>query len=296
LISREKLLQLYAAMVKSRMLAERTAKLAQGGKLPQDWEIGAGNEATLAGITADLRPEDTLSAPDHWMLGSLIDGFSLENVFGPFAAALNENGHSGARRNGKVPPSRNGSSSHAPVRPGLDFKAAVDAAKVHKAGNDGRIAIVYCRDSSPAEISGKQLEFVSRHNLPLVLLQYFSFTDRRESFRSARESRNGSVEALAFGVPRIAVDARDVLAVYRVASESISRARQGRGPTLIECVDQGLPAVSGAAARNQSSVADPVRAMASYLGKRKIMAAALKQQIESQICREIDAAMKHFVN
>jgi hypothetical protein len=36
--------------------------------------------------------------------------------------------------------------------------------------------------------------------------------------------------------------------------------------------------------------------MALYLGKKKIMAAALKQQIESQICREIDAAMKHFVN
>jgi TPP-dependent pyruvate/acetoin dehydrogenase alpha subunit len=54
--------------------------------------------------------------------------------------------------------------------------------------------------------------------------------------------------------------------------------------------------VSGAAARNQSSVADPVRAMASYLGKKRILTASLKQQIEGQLCREIDAATKHLIN
>ena len=49
MISREKLVQLYSAMVKSRLIAERTTELAQQGKLPQDWEIGAGSEATLCG-------------------------------------------------------------------------------------------------------------------------------------------------------------------------------------------------------------------------------------------------------
>jgi TPP-dependent pyruvate/acetoin dehydrogenase alpha subunit len=283
-------------MVKSRLIAERITELAQQGKLPQDWEIGAGSEATLAGVTADLRPEDTLSAPGNRLLWSLVDGISLESILGSVSAPLNGNGHSVARRNGKVSASRNGSLSLAPDWEHIDFSAAVQAAKAYKAAKDGRIALAYCKDSSNSDVSGKQLEFISCHNLPLVLLRYFSLPDLRESFPSRRESRNGSVEALAFGVPRIAVDARDVLAVYRVASESISRARQGRGPTLIECVDHGLPADSGNIDRNQSAATDPVRAMASYLGKKRILTASLKQQIESQFCREIDAATRHLMN
>jgi len=77
LISREKLVQLYSAMVKSRLIAERTTELAQRGKLPQHWEIGAGSEATLAGVTADLRPGDTLSAPGNRFLWSLATGALL---------------------------------------------------------------------------------------------------------------------------------------------------------------------------------------------------------------------------
>ena len=43
--------------------------------------------------------------------------------------------------------------------------------------------------------------------------------------------------------PSIAVDGHDVVAVYRVASESIAHARKGHGPTLIESmhVSPGCP-------------------------------------------------------
>ena len=37
------------------------------------------------------------------------------------------------------------------------------------------------------------------------------------------------------GLPGIAVDGNDVAEVYSVAGEAITRARQGDGPTLIEC-------------------------------------------------------------
>jgi 2-oxoisovalerate dehydrogenase E1 component len=41
--------------------------------------------------------------------------------------------------------------------------------------------------------------------------------------------------AAAYGMPGIAVDGNDVLAVYRAAGEAVARARAGGGPTLIEC-------------------------------------------------------------
>ena len=42
-------------------------------------------------------------------------------------------------------------------------------------------------------------------------------------------------KAIAYGIKGIQVDGNDVLAVYTAAAEAVSRARSGKGATLIEC-------------------------------------------------------------
>ena len=44
-----------------------------------------------------------------------------------------------------------------------------------------------------------------------------------------------SVRAVAYNMPGVTVDGNDPLAVYEAASEAVARAREGKGPTLIEC-------------------------------------------------------------
>ena len=39
----------------------------------------------------------------------------------------------------------------------------------------------------------------------------------------------------AYGIPGVSVDGQDVLAVYEAAGAAVDRARQGKGPSLIEC-------------------------------------------------------------
>jgi TPP-dependent pyruvate/acetoin dehydrogenase alpha subunit len=41
--------------------------------------------------------------------------------------------------------------------------------------------------------------------------------------------------AASFGIPGVVVDGMDVLAVYHQAAKAVARAREGKGPTLIEC-------------------------------------------------------------
>jgi len=41
--------------------------------------------------------------------------------------------------------------------------------------------------------------------------------------------------ASAYGMPGVIVDGNDVIEVYRAAKEAVDRARNGGGPTLIEC-------------------------------------------------------------
>lgn len=45
-----------------------------------------------------------------------------------------------------------------------------------------------------------------------------------------------AVKALGYGFPGVRVDGNDILATYAVAKESVRRAREGLGPTLIEAV------------------------------------------------------------
>src|SRR6185437_10067912 len=49
------------------------------------------------------------------------------------------------------------------------------------------------------------------------------------------EASKTSLAELSHGIPVIRVDASDTVAAYRVAYESISRARGGGGPTILEC-------------------------------------------------------------
>jgi pyruvate dehydrogenase E1 component alpha subunit len=45
-----------------------------------------------------------------------------------------------------------------------------------------------------------------------------------------------AVKARAYGLPGVAVDGNDVLAVYSATREAVDRARRGEGATLIEAV------------------------------------------------------------
>jgi TPP-dependent pyruvate/acetoin dehydrogenase alpha subunit len=81
------------------------------------------------------------------------------------------------------------------------------------------------------------------------------------------------------GVYSIPVDGNDVVAVYRVAQESIQRARRGVGPTLIDC--KPWPA---------DGTADPVRRLEQTLERRGIETRRLKERTVSAFRKEMAAA------
>ncbi len=59
------------------------------------------------------------------------------------------------------------------------------------------------------------------------------------------------MKAKAYGLPGVAVDGNDVLAVYQVTQQAVDRARRGEGPTLIEAITYRL--------EGHSSSDDPTR-------------------------------------
>ncbi len=76
------------------------------------------------------------------------------------------------------------------------------------------------------------------------------------------------------GFPGVIVDGQDVVAVWRVAQESVHRARYGGGPTLIDCrVD---------AAR------DPLAHMEHYLRKRSLWDDRWREKVQAEITAGVE--------
>ena len=80
----------------------------------------------------------------------------------------------------------------------------------------------------------KALSYAAKNELPVVFVVLPKAPAKGSKARPAKTGMDSL--ALECGVPGIAVDMDDAVAIYRVAQESIGRARIGGGAVLMECV------------------------------------------------------------
>lgn len=115
----------------------------------------------------------------------------------------------------------------------------------------------------------------------------------------AMKVANIAERAAGYGIPGVTVDGNDVLAVHKAAKEAVSRARKGKGPTLIECKTyrhKGHSRFDPAKYRAEPEVEewmarDPLVLFKRYL-LQKGMPEELFKKIEDQIDIEIDEAVE----
>ncbi|HUX44224.1 MAG TPA: thiamine pyrophosphate-dependent enzyme [Terracidiphilus sp.] len=282
LIPHDRLLQMYSTMLHCRMLAERVARLASSRRIASPLAAGLGREAVFAGAVCGLLPTDLLSTTDQDALAAFVKGAPIHRILAPLAAK---------RRKASSAPGKSASPSASPdnvLPPAASLVAqlhlACGVALAHQPMPAGPILVTLCGEgSAPLEAWQQALNFAGSHNLPVLFVCHSEARD--EVARLAAEARFGQLADLAHTarVPAIAVDAEDVVAVYRVASESISRARLRRGPTLIEC---RLQASSGTAA------ADPIANIELYLRRKNLFDPRSKTRILADFRRTLDAACK----
>lgn len=241
MISREKLLELYTAMMKCRMAAQAAAVIPprQGCA-----------EATYAGVALDLARKDTLHTAARHALAGMVRGASLRRTLQSLERSTRP------RRTAADP-----------------LAAACEAARMHKATKKQALAVAFCGDTEAAAAQWKRaLGLAARRELPVVFV----------SLRSAGEAPaflqtpTVAPETMAFGVPLISVDGDDLVAVYRVAFESIARARQLRIPTLIDAVSTGKT--------------DCIQTMEAWLEARGYFQPALRRKIGRNFRAELQAA------
>jgi pyruvate dehydrogenase E1 component alpha subunit len=256
LISDEKLIGLYTNLLRCRAM-----ELQLNGNSDVIGKGFLGHEAALVGTAIDLGPGDIVCSPGRGLLTDFSEEHAIEKL-------LADSGHNG--RNGFSNPkagngSRAGGSSFA--------HAAIGTALANKTARNGKIAVVYSAGTD-ADGLHEAIHVSSVHALPMIFVQQWN-GDSARTRSSARKAGRGKepVEQTPW-FPSITVDTHDVVAVYRVANEAISRARLGRGPTLIEC----RPYLLGRNTDKQNGrhSGDPVLNMEHYLRAKGLFDPKLK--------------------
>jgi pyruvate dehydrogenase E1 component alpha subunit len=260
LISNEKLVRLYAAMVKCRMIEERARALFEQSNSTGSGEIAGGLEAAAVGVAIDLLPEDTVVAEERDSAIRLIQGVPLESIIRSLLARA----------------------SLPNLAARLDIAAA--AALANTTEKNGKVAVVFSNDGSGALDSWQ--EALTRARIQQLPILFVSFVSHNNSPAEPEiPNRKTGVEeiglkAQARELPVIAVDGNDVVAVYRVATEAIAHARKGNGPTLIECHTE------------RSEADDPVLRMETYLARKGLFNTKLKPEAAAGFTKELDAAIE----
>ena len=246
LISNEKLKNLYLAMWRLRRLGEldcdRLRKQRRGIVF---------QEASIIGCVAELSTEDTLTATIDLQL-SIIFEVASQNV----SAAKNLSSDEPVP-NRERQPTGNASFQREIGLPhsSAGIPLAVGMASLHAMQGKGALVLAFVSAKQMSE-ARTTLKFAYKNHLPIVFVQLDGSQNGTRSVRSRASNT----------VPSIPVDKADVVAIYRLASEAIDKARRGAGPTIIDCVPYRLAGIK----QNARTSRDPLVYMEAFLRKKNL--------------------------
>jgi acetoin:2,6-dichlorophenolindophenol oxidoreductase subunit alpha len=216
-LTNEKMIQMYANIVKIRMFEERVAELFAAGKIPGFVHLYVGEEAVATGVCVNLRPSDYITST-HRGHGHLISKggelkLMMAELFGKKSGYCK--GKGGSMHIADVGLGILGANGIVGGGPPLATGAALACqyqGTTHEAMNLAtcwKLPVVFIAENNMYGISSCTLNSMCVSDI----------ADR----------------AAAYDMPGVVVDGNDVMAVYEAAQEAINRARAGGGPSLVEC-------------------------------------------------------------
>lgn len=179
---------------------------------------------------------------------------------------------------------------------------AVGASMSFKLRKEKHIAITYFGDGGTSENDFHTgLTFAGAFKSPTV----FICTNNQYAISVPLRKQTGNPrlvdKAIGYGMPGIAVDGNDILAVYKATKEAVDRARRGEGPTLIEMftLRMGPHSSSDDPTRYRDEKLfeawkkrDPILRLRAYLAKKKYWDDAQEAELQEALKLEIADAVE----
>jgi pyruvate dehydrogenase E1 component alpha subunit len=271
----DKLKELYATMLKCRLLAERVQSLQPSAR--KSHHDFCGLEAMLVGAGAHLLPQDCIALEHGDFVAGLLKGTPLQSILARSQA--HENGNAGAPLPAPAPTAGNPAT--------LSMAAVLKLAESMK--GSGAVTLLCCtRDPGALIFEPDAMALAATQKLPMACLVESSFDSRLELPGHPSGPYVGADPAF---YPNIPVDGNDVVAVFRVTQEAIRRAREGHGPAVIECITLRTNTTkqrAGKDATAQHIAQDPLMFMEQYLRRKNLWTDEWSHSLGATFRKELD--------
>src|SRR5919205_179407 len=234
-LDREDLLGVYRHLLLTRGIEERGHILYRQGKIPGSFYTGRGNEAASVGVATAMGPED-VGTPLHRDMGvHVVRGVEPWRIFAQYMGRVDGPTH-GKDGNVHMADARLGLIAMVSHLPAM-LPVAVGCALAFRIKGERRVAIGWFGEGASARGDAHEaMTFAGTRRLPIVFVcdnnQWAYSTPTHLEYATEHVADR----AEAYGFEGVVVDGTDVLAVYREAKRAIEKARDGGGPTLLECL------------------------------------------------------------
>ncbi len=309
-VSNEDLLQMYETMVRIRQYEETLGTIYYEGKkpfdiakgpIPGELHLSSGQESSAVGICIHLKKEDAVVGTHRAHNFAIAKGVNIKKMTAEiFGKATGLSSGKGGHMH-LFDPNVNFSCSGIV---GASFPQAVGVGIASKKENKDYVAVAVGGDGAANQGTfAESLNLAALWKLPVI----FVIENNGWAISvSKKQSTAGQISerAKSYGIPGINVDGEDVIAVYEVAKEAITRARNGMGPTVIEIRVsrlrghfEGDPQLYRTEDDfKEAQAKDPIIKLEKLLLDKKILDETKVKQIKSNIDNEINEVIEFARN
>lgn len=232
---RQRLLRMYETMVTIRTVEDTLADDIVKGQIGCPVHLYSGEEAIATGVCANLDSSDWAYSSHRSHGHFLAKGGDVYRLMAE--VYCREDGCSKGR----------GGSMHL-SSPEIGFPGssaivsgsialAVGSALAFSMDRGRRVAVTFFGDGALGEgVLYESLNFAALFRLPVLFVCENNLYSTHMPIAKCSADVDLSKKARAMGVPARRIDGNDVELVYRTAKAMVERARDGRGPSFLECL------------------------------------------------------------
>lgn len=233
-LDNEKMVGFYTNMKKIRMFEEKVSELFAAGKFGGFVHLYIGEEAVATGVCASLNDSDYITST-HRGHGHLISKggdikLMMAELFGRKTGYCK--GKGGSMHIADVNLGILGANGIVGGGPPLAAGAAFSAQ--YRGTNN--VAICFFGDGASNQgTTHEAMNIAAAWKLPVVFINENNLYGISCCTSKSMSIADVADRAAGYDIPGVVVDGNDVIAVYEAAAEAIKRAREGEGPSLVEC-------------------------------------------------------------
>lgn len=296
-------LKLYREMLRIRQFEEKVKELALANELPGFFHLYCGEEAIAVGVCACLNKDDYITSTHRGHGHLLAKGADMKRAMAELAAR--ETGYNKAR----------GGSMHIAAPEvgmlgangivGAGIPIATGAAFASKYRGDKKVAVAFFGDGASNQGTFHEaINIGASFDLPVVYVCENNLYGVSTKQTNVRKLVDIAERAKAYDIEGVIVDGNDVEAVREVMEKAVDKARNGGGPTLIECKtyrhythflgepDNYRPKEEVEEWLNK----DPIKRYREKLQKEGVVTEEELERILSEVNEEVEAAVEYAKN